>query len=186
MGFLLWLWSNIAFVGALAGLVALWWFHPRRMFTPVSLAFTIALAGALGGFGWGELRYADGRQSAFTEADIERVKIERKLADLETDFRKRESALETQADEAKRDLRDALASQPEGPDPRDAEAPRQLAIANGLIEDLRAQNEELRDRLDGQSAATECLPKIVTRTVRTRCLPERVPDNVIDALEGIR
>ena len=82
IGWLLWLWSNIAFVGA-------------------PIAVLIAVSAAFGAFGWGELRYIDGRDAgASVEAakwkksydilkaakDAEKVQADKLIEGLRSDF----------------------------------------------------------------------------------------------------
>lgn len=83
MTWLYWAWSNIAFVGSLAGLVALWWLWPRFDRVGVPVAFLIASSAFLGGFGWGEKRHVDGLDAG---AAIERVKWEKSFKKLKDDM----------------------------------------------------------------------------------------------------
>ena len=79
---IIWIWSNIAFAASIGGLVALWWAWPRLSFAGVPVAALIAASAALGGLGWGELRYADGREDG---AVVERVKWEKSFEKLQAD-----------------------------------------------------------------------------------------------------
>ena len=95
IGWLLWIWSNIAFVGALAGLVGVWFIWPRLALVGAPYAALIAVSAALGGFGWGELRYADGREAG---GAVEAAKWQRSMDALKTsmqaDLTKAESTIE--------------------------------------------------------------------------------------------
>ena len=82
IGWFLWAWSNIAFLGALAGLVGIWWLWPRLSSVGFPVAFLIAVSAVLGGFGWGELRYADGREAG---GAVERAKWEKSFNKLKED-----------------------------------------------------------------------------------------------------
>jgi len=79
----LFVWSNLAFAGACAGLVAVWFIWPRFALVGVPVAVLIAVSAALGAFGWGELRYIDGRDAG---AAVERAKWEKSFAILKLEL----------------------------------------------------------------------------------------------------
>ena len=79
----LWIWSHLAFVSALAGLGVVWFIWPRFALVGVPVAVLIAVSAVLGAFGWGELRYIDGRNSG---ASVERAKWEKSFALLQSDM----------------------------------------------------------------------------------------------------
>ncbi|MGB7335700.1 MAG: hypothetical protein WBD01_07915 [Salaquimonas sp.] len=79
----LWIWSNLAFVSAIAGLVALWWVWPRLALVGAPVALLIVVSALLGGFGWGEKRYIDGREAG---ASVERIKWEKSYELLKRDL----------------------------------------------------------------------------------------------------
>ena len=101
IGWLIWGWSNIAFLGSIAGLVALYWFSPSKLLFPVLTAILIAASAIIGGFGWGEMRYSDGRDAgAAVEAakwqksynilkaakDAEKVQADKLIEGIRSDF----------------------------------------------------------------------------------------------------
>ena len=85
MGWLVWIWSNIAAVSALAGLAAVAWVWPRLALVGASYLILIAVSAALGGFGWGELRYSDGLDAG---GAVERAKWEKSFNKLKEDSAK--------------------------------------------------------------------------------------------------
>jgi len=184
-GILLLIWANIATVAALAGLVALWWAWPRLSLAGLPIAALVASSAFLGALGWGEQRYIDGRDDATAAAQKAQRAIERKLSDLETDFREQEREHAIQSGVDKKALRDALANAAESDNPDDVLFLKDsLSIANDMLADLDAQNEELRGQIE--SGEARCVPKIITKTVRASCLKSRVPPEVVEALRKLR
>lgn len=100
MTWLLSLWSNIAFIGCMVGIVAAWWYWPPNL----PRWTLVALTAFLSAFGWGELRYADGRESG---AVVERAKWEQSFAKLQADKATEKAQAQQLLDKAAQEAQEA-------------------------------------------------------------------------------
>lgn len=80
----LWLWANAVSVGSLAALAALWWYWSRLAMAGVPVIALIVSSALLGGLGWGEQRYLDGREAG---AAVERDEWERSFRHLQDEMK---------------------------------------------------------------------------------------------------
>lgn len=179
----LWVWSHLAFVSALAGLGVVWFIWPRFALVGVPVAVLIAVSAFLGAFGWGELRYLDGREDAtagiIKEAEKAKREAETKLADLETEMRETEREIRLSndpvIDNLRKQLRDANSEPVAGVSLQD-----ELDIARDTIASLEAANQALAD----DKAIPACAPKTIIK--HRSCLKAPVPQVAIDAWKAIR
>lgn len=182
IGWLIWAWSNLAFVGALAGLVAVWWF-----LTPKTLraALLITVSAAIGGFGWGEKRYVAGREDAESAIRRQAVKETKefvqkvdKIATEKQEADQEASSANKRADEALRKAQEAASDADDAQTSADiiADLEARLEVAQGLVDDLSANLGEV----------PECKPKYITKTIRKDCQQYKWPASVVDAIRGVK
>ena len=183
IGWFLWAWSNITFLAALAGLGALLWYLPGLIEAKVSERFLIVLAFVIGGFGWGELRYADGREDAqagiIAKAEKAKREAESKLSELETEARETEKEIRLSNDPVLDNLRKQLREAQNKPD-TSVSLQDELDLANDKIASLEAANQALAD----DQNILDCKPKTIIKY--QSCLKSPVPTVAIDAWKAIK
>lgn len=94
-------WAISAFIASIGACGAIYWYSPSKLQYPLLTAVLLLSGYALGGFGWGEMRYSDGRDAgAAVESakwqksydilkaakDAEKVQADKLIEGLRSDF----------------------------------------------------------------------------------------------------